>query len=121
MIPPASGEADGLGPAVPAEAAGEPDAAGEALGAGDPLAAGVALGPGVALADGDPLGPGLAEAPAEADGPGDPEAPGEALGAGEGLGSCVRPICSVRIRTYSLSPAVVIATVPGRPWSCMTR
>src|SRR5439155_7737453 len=49
-----------------------------------------------------------------------PDADGEpdALGLGLGLNSA-RPICSVRIRRYDLSPDVVIATVPGRPCSAM--
>ena len=61
----------------------------------------------------------------EPDAPGEPEAAGPSrtqsrADSGWRVGNSARPICSVRISTYDLSPAVVIAAVPGRPCSAMT-
>src|SRR4051812_24853079 len=126
IAPPVVGDADGPGLAPGTMA---PDAPGDAEAAAD----GATLGAADAAADGPALaggearsvepGPIVLIAPAadaatdgagEPEAEGEPEAPGEALVLGAGLGeNAARPICSVRISTYDLPPAVVMAAVPG--------
>jgi len=125
MTPPTPGDGDGL---TPGEGAGEVDGSGEADGPGDADGARDDDGSGDDDAPGVTDGPGEVDGPTETLGPGEtlapgvPDAPGEPLGAGVGigLGPGRRPICSVLMRTYSRSPAVVMATEPGSPSSAIT-
>src|SRR5262249_31196569 len=113
--PPVVGDADGLAPGTAAaEEPGDAEGPGDALGSGDVPAD----APGDADADAAPDAAGEPDAPGDADAPGEPDAPGDGLATG--VCSSWRPIWIVRIWTYDLSPAVVIATEPGRPCSSMT-
>src|SRR3954452_3993733 len=136
MAPPAPGDADGAGlapgttaPDAPGEAEGPALASADALGAADEAELAAADEPGDAGGTDVPGGSVLIaageavaaepDAAVDPDGDGAPEAPGLGLGLGLVFGNSASPICSVRISTYDLSPAVVIAAVPGRSCAAM--
>jgi hypothetical protein len=115
---PGDAEGDGLAPTTaPADAEGAGDVlgSGDALGSGDVLASGATLDAAEELeAAGEPDAAGEAVSDGELEAAGELEAPG----LGDGWNSA-RPICSVLISTYDLSPTVAMAAVPGSPCEAM--